>query len=81
MYLKVGDDMGKLRTRLHVLMGEKKIKSINKLHQLTGLSRKTLSRIYNEEAEQLDYKTVETLCQFFDVQPGELFYIEESDQE
>lgn len=57
-------------------MGERKIKSINKLHQLTGLSRRTLTRIYNEDAEQLDFHTVETLCEFFDVEPGELFYID-----
>jgi putative transcriptional regulator len=67
----------KLKTRLHILMGEKKIRSINQLSKETGITRQTLTRIYNEESNQLDFATIEKLCLFFDCEPGDLLYLEE----
>ncbi len=67
----------KVKSRLHILMGEKKIRSINQLSKDTGITRRTLTRIYNDEAEQIDLKTLTTLCVFFNCTPGDLLYLEE----
>jgi putative transcriptional regulator len=72
--------MKRLRTRLHVLMGEKKIRSINQLSKETGIARTTLTRIYNEESSQLDFTTIEKLCDFFDCDIGDLLYLEEVEE-
>ncbi len=68
--------MKKVKTRLHVLMGEKKIRSINQLSNETGITRQTLTRIYNQEAERLDFVTISKLCEFFDCEVGDLLYLE-----
>jgi putative transcriptional regulator len=78
---KEGERMKKrVRTRLHVLMGEKKIRSINQLSELTGITRQTLTRIYNEEAERLDFATISTLCEFFECEVGDLLYLEDVEE-
>jgi putative transcriptional regulator len=69
--------MKRVKTRLHVLMGEKKIRSINQLSKDTGMSRQTLTRIYNEESNQLDFATIEKLCEYFECSLSDLLYLEE----
>ena len=73
--------MKKLKTRLHVLMGEHKIRSINQLSKETGITRQTLTRIYNEESNQLDFATIEKLCVFFDCDIADLLYLEEKGED
>jgi putative transcriptional regulator len=58
-------------------MGERKIKSINQLSNETGITRKTLTRIYNDEANQLDFKTIGTLCDFFNCDIQDLLTLED----
>jgi putative transcriptional regulator len=72
--------MKRLRIRLHVLMGEKKIRSINQLSKETGIARTTLTRIYNEESSQLDFATIEKLCDYFNCDIGDLLYLEEVEE-
>lgn len=70
----------KIKSRLHILMGEKKIRSIHELSRLTGISRPTLTRLYNDESDRLDFGTITTLCDFFDVPLSELLtLVEEED--
>lgn len=69
--------MRKLKSKLHLLMGEKKIRSINQLHKETGITRKTLTRIYNDEANQLDFNTITALCEYFECDIGDLLYLDE----
>lgn len=73
--------MRKVRTRLHILMGEKKIRSINQLSKETGITRATLTRIYDEEANQLDFQTIGKLCTFFECEIGDLLYLDESERD
>jgi putative transcriptional regulator len=68
--------MKKVRTRLHILMGEYKIKSINQLSKETGITRPTLTRIYNETSNQLDFTTIEKLCDFFHCDLSDLLYLD-----
>ena len=57
-------------------MGEKKIRSINQLSKETGITRPTLTRLYNDESSQLDFATITTLCDYFDCDVGDLLYLE-----
>ena len=69
--------MRKVKSKLHILMGERKIKSINQLSNETGITRKTLTRIYNDESNQLDFGTIAKLCDFFECDLSDLLYLED----
>lgn len=73
--------MGKTRVKfnLHVLMGQHKIRSINKLSEETGISRPTLTRIYNGESDRIEMGTIQTLCDYFKCDVGDLMYIEKEE--
>lgn len=71
----------KVKSNLHVLMGKKKIKSINQLSQLTGITRPTLTRLYNDEGDRIEYLTIQKLCDFFECEPGDLLYLEKEEKE
>lgn len=68
--------MGKVKFRLHILMGEKKIRSISQLSKETGLSRPTLTKIYENETNRIEFETIEKLCTFFECDLEDLMYIE-----
>ncbi len=73
--------MRKVKSKLHILMGERKIKSINQLSNETGITRKTLTRIYNDESNQLDFGTIAKLCDFFECDLSDLLYLEDEGEE
>lgn len=65
--------------KLHTLMGIHKM-SIQDVHEKTGLNRATISNLYHEKVNRIDFETMEKLCKLFNCQvgPGELFeYIAE----
>lgn len=66
-----------IKSRLHMLMGEKKIKSINQLSNETGISRLSLTKIYNDSSKAIDYATLETLCTFFQCDVGDILTFEQ----
>ena len=57
---------------LSTLMGRKRY-SIQDVHILTGLSRSTVSSLYNDKATRIDFDTLEKLCRLFECSAGELF--------
>lgn len=61
-----------IKSRLHILMHDHKVKSISKLSELTGISRPTLYRLQNDDGDRIEYGTLNTLCAFFDCELGEL---------
>ena len=63
---------------LSTLMGKQRY-SIQDVHMLTGLSRSTVSSLYNDKATRIDYDTLEKLCQLFKCHAGELFEVCEND--
>lgn len=71
--------MKKVRSNLHVLMGKHKIKSINQLANETGISRPTLTRIYNDEMDRIELLTIQKLCDFFGCLPGDILVLEETE--
>ncbi|MCM1220077.1 MAG: helix-turn-helix transcriptional regulator [Lachnospiraceae bacterium] len=62
---------------LSTLMGKNRY-SIQDVHEQTGLSRNTVSNLYNDKASRIDYETVEKLCALFNCSFNELFMIENS---
>ena len=59
---------------LSTLMGMKRY-SIQDVHKLTGLSRSTVSNLYNDKATRIDYDTLEKLCALFNCTASDLFHV------
>ena len=59
---------------LSTLMGMKRY-SIQDVHNMTGLSRSTVSNLYNDRATRIDYETLEKLCALFDRNASDLFEV------
>ena len=68
--------MAKVKFRLHILMGEHKIRSISQLSKETGLSRPTLTKIYDNETNRIEFETIEKLCTFFNCEIDDLMVLE-----
>lgn len=67
-----------IRSRLHILMGERKIKSILQLHNETDITRKSLTNLYNDKFKAVDVETLDRLCKYFGCGLGDLLeYVEE----
>lgn len=59
---------------LSTLMGKRRY-SIQDVHKLTGLSRSTVSSLYNDRATRIDFDTLEKLCDLFECNANELFEV------
>lgn len=59
---------------LSTLMGKRRY-SIQDVHKLTGLSRSTVSSLYNDKATRIDFDTLEKLCGLFECNASELFEV------
>jgi len=67
-----------IQSKLHILMGTRKIKSIRQLSEETGISRLTLTKIYDMTGKGIEYDTINTLCKFFNCSLSELLeYVED----
>lgn len=53
-----------VNSNLSTLMGMKRY-TIKDVHEKTGLSRSTVSNLYNDKATRIDYETVDKLCRLF----------------
>lgn len=69
-----------IKSKLHNLMGENKIRSINQLSNDTGISRLTLTNIYNDSGKAIEYETIDKLCRFFNCAVGDLLEYVERDK-
>lgn len=65
-----------IKSNLHVLMGTYKIKSIRQLSEATGISRLSLTKIYDGEGKGIEYATLDTLCRYFKCDVGDILYFE-----
>lgn len=66
----------KIKNNLALLMGKHKIRSVNMLSSITGVSTPALYRLYDEKNERIDYSTIIALCKHFNCEIGDLLYIE-----
>lgn len=65
---------------LSTLMGKHRL-SIQDVHEKTGLSRNTISNLYNDKASRIDYDTAAKLCELFDCNMNDLYEIKSNDKE
>lgn len=63
-----------IRCHLSTLMGRDKLR-ISDVAKSTGLNRSTITALYNETATRVDLPAIESLCNLFHCQVGELFEI------
>lgn len=56
-------------------MGKRQYK-IKDVHELTGLSRTTISALYNGRATRIDFATIEKLCSLFNCGIDQLLLLE-----
>ena len=59
---------------LSTLMGKHRY-SIQDMHIKTGLSRNTISNLYNDRATRVDYDTIDKLCGALSCSISDLFVI------
>lgn len=60
-----------IHCRLSILMGEKRYR-IQDIHKKTGLARTTISNLYHDKMERVDYETLNKLCELFECSVGDL---------
>lgn len=53
-----------VHSNLSTLMGSRRY-SIKDVHEKTGLSRNTISNLYNDKATRIDFETIYKLCVLF----------------
>lgn len=61
-----------IKCHLARLMGEKKMKVMD-VSRETGLNRNTVTLLYKETAQRVDFETIEKLCELFECDVGDLF--------
>ena len=64
--------MKEYRIKLRELLAERRL-SITKVSKDTGISRTTLTGLYYHHGKGIQIKTLNTLCNYFDITPSELF--------
>ena len=60
-----------IRSKLSVLMGEKRY-NIQDVYEKTGLSRGTISNLYHDKMQRVDYETISKLCVLFECNVGDI---------
>lgn len=63
-----------MKNNLRILMAKERI-NVSELSECTGISRSTISRIYNEKNKRIDLKVIEALCNYFNCSITELFEV------
>lgn len=64
--------MKEYRIKLRELLAERRL-SITKVSKDTGISRATLTGLYYHHGRGMQIKTLNTLCNYFNITPLELF--------
>lgn len=66
--------MGKvmINNRLPLILAERKLRVADVVRQ-TGISKTTLHKIYKDESTQIDFDTIDKLCNFLGVKMGDIF--------
>ncbi|WP_214630014.1 helix-turn-helix domain-containing protein [Paenibacillus agaridevorans] len=61
-----------IRVKLSEMMGKHKVKNFSELERATGVTRKTLTKLYDGEGKGIEYDTLNALCSYFNCPIGEL---------
>ena len=68
-----------VKNNLRVLMAKRKM-NIKDVAEKTGLSRTTISKLYNEQSTTIAFETIYKLCTLFECSVDELIYIDETEE-
>lgn len=66
-----------VQIKLLEMMARNNVRSIEDLHNMTGLSRTTISQILNQEKKSLYFETIGILCDKLHCRIDELLVIKE----
>ncbi len=67
-----------IKCHLSRLMGENKMKVVEVV-RATGLHRNTVTLLYKETAQRVDFSTIEKLCRLFKCQISDLFELRDDE--
>ena len=59
-------------SNLPVLLAERRMK-VADLIRMTGISKSTMHKIYNEQTSRIDFETMDKICEALNVGVGDLF--------
>ncbi|MDX1786888.1 MAG: helix-turn-helix transcriptional regulator [Psychrobacter sp.] len=57
---------------LPTLLAERRLKVADAV-RATGISKTTLHKIYNDQSSRIDFDTIDKLCEFLEVEVGDIF--------
>lgn len=72
-------EIPKIEIKLRELMVQRKIKTIQQLHEKSGLSRKAISKALNNENYKMNIETISKLCAALDCEIGDLLVLKEGE--
>lgn len=67
-----------IKCHLSTLLGAKKLKIADVVRD-TGLNRSTVTRLYHETNNRIEFDTLERLCNYLECEVGELLTVQEED--
>jgi putative transcriptional regulator len=71
-----------IRSRLLILMAERRVRTLSQVARATKLSKPTLYRFASDSSARFDRETLEKLCTYFRCQPGDLLeYVEDKSKD
>ena len=64
-----------IKCNLSTLLGARRLK-ISDVVRDTGINRSTLTRLYHEQNNRIDFETLEKLCLYLECEVGELLEVQ-----
>jgi putative transcriptional regulator len=68
-----------VKNNLRILMAKHKM-NIKDVHERTGLSRTTISKLYNDESTTIAFETIYKLCMLFGCEVQDLLFLDENEK-
>ncbi|MUG33331.1 helix-turn-helix domain-containing protein [Psychrobacter sanguinis] len=66
---------------LPTLLAERRLKVADAV-RATGISKTTLHKIYNDQSSRIDFDTIDKLCEFLEVEVGDIFeYVPDAEKQ
>lgn len=66
---------------LPTLLAERRLKVADAV-RATGISKTTLHKIYNDQSSRIDFDTIDKLCEFLEVEVGDIFeYVADAEEQ
>lgn len=72
--------MKRVVSNLPELMAKNKVKSLSEIQRETGLNRVTLTKIYKDEANRMDFGTTVKLCDYLNCKINDLYKLVDEDE-